>query len=291
VEINCPWYRRLNRPAFENREGRASPPTMSFFNGSSWVNPMLAFTGSGQPLWSQTNDTPQIATSDGGVIGSSGTTYDQNGNVTGQAPLPVQSWAGYAYTDGPVDQVQFSPFAEANVFWPFTNFWPTANANNSRNKAAKKLPGPDANHFHWLIASEVTGQGANAFNHITVQVDNNEEVGFGPKGSGPNNSLTPSDVAAVLANKQVRGWIEPRGANVTTLDSVIVYLTPAEANNAQATINGWTGYYQLRGRSCVDFGEAVLASTLFPAPRVTLPRALPKSIRAEEIQRNSVQAP
>ena len=61
---------------------------------------MTAFTASGQQLWSQSNDAPKIATSDGGVIGASGTTYDQNGNVDGQvANLPTYSWKG-AYQDG-----------------------------------------------------------------------------------------------------------------------------------------------------------------------------------------------
>jgi hypothetical protein len=53
----------------------------------------VAFTASGQQLWFGPNDSPQIATSDGGVIGASGTTYDQYGNVTGQlATVAIQSW-------------------------------------------------------------------------------------------------------------------------------------------------------------------------------------------------------
>jgi hypothetical protein len=44
---------------------------------------MIAFTP-GSTLWTVPNDTPQIATSDGGVIGASGITYDQNGNSKGQ---------------------------------------------------------------------------------------------------------------------------------------------------------------------------------------------------------------
>jgi hypothetical protein len=69
---------------------------------TSTANPMIAFTSSGNTLWMGPNDTPQIATADGGVIGASGTTYDPNGNVTGQiASLPTYSWKG-AYTDGDV---------------------------------------------------------------------------------------------------------------------------------------------------------------------------------------------
>lgn len=67
---------------------------------------MMAFTASGQQLWSQPNDTPQIATSDNGIIGASGILYDQDGNVTGQlASLPIQSWTGNSYQLGSVDQV------------------------------------------------------------------------------------------------------------------------------------------------------------------------------------------
>jgi len=71
-------------------------------------NLMLAFTSSGQQLWSQSNDTPQVATSDGGVIGSSGTTYDENGYVRGQtANLPVQSWTGFTYQLRAANQIAF----------------------------------------------------------------------------------------------------------------------------------------------------------------------------------------
>jgi hypothetical protein len=65
---------------------------------------MIAFDQTGSGLWTVLNDAPQIATPDNGVIGQSGTTYDQNGNVTGQISLVTQSWPGYAYQDGPVSQ-------------------------------------------------------------------------------------------------------------------------------------------------------------------------------------------
>jgi len=40
---------------------------------------MIAFDGSGHTKWSVPNDTPKIATADGGVIGASGAQYDSNG--------------------------------------------------------------------------------------------------------------------------------------------------------------------------------------------------------------------
>jgi len=83
---------------------------------------MLAFTSSGQQLWSQSNDTPQVATSDGGVIGSSGTTYDENGYVRGQtANLPVQSWTGFTYQLRAANQIAFPATVLATTFaiWPW----------------------------------------------------------------------------------------------------------------------------------------------------------------------------
>jgi hypothetical protein len=73
---------------------------------TSTANPMIAFTSSGSTLWMGPNDTPRIATAGGGVIGASGTTYDQNGNVTGQmASLPIQSWTWNDYEIGSINQV------------------------------------------------------------------------------------------------------------------------------------------------------------------------------------------
>jgi len=53
--------------------------------------------------WIVPNETPQIATADGGVIGQSGITYDQNGNATGQVPALAgasPSWGAQVYTAG-----------------------------------------------------------------------------------------------------------------------------------------------------------------------------------------------
>jgi len=55
--------------------------------GPSWAAAlwnMIGFDGSGNVKWSVPNDSPQIATADGGVIGASGITYDSNGNATGR---------------------------------------------------------------------------------------------------------------------------------------------------------------------------------------------------------------
>jgi hypothetical protein len=85
---------------------------------TSTGNPMIAFTSSGSTLWTGPNDTPQIASLGGGVIAASGTTYDPNGNVTGQiANMPTQSWLSFAYQVGSIDQVSFEPIPEDLSFW------------------------------------------------------------------------------------------------------------------------------------------------------------------------------
>jgi hypothetical protein len=72
---------------------------------------MIAFDQSGKVKWSVPNDSPQIATADGGVIGASGITYDASGNTTGQGALPgTPSWQGFLYsgTGDPVVQNKIS---------------------------------------------------------------------------------------------------------------------------------------------------------------------------------------
>ena len=60
---------------------------------------MIAFDGRGNVIWSVPNDYPQIATADGGVIGASGITYDNQGRANGQGALPgTPSWQGFMYS-------------------------------------------------------------------------------------------------------------------------------------------------------------------------------------------------
>ena len=68
-------------------------------SGDGIPGTMMAFDPSGNLKWSQPNDTPQIATSDNGVIGASGTTYDQNGNATGKR-AKLNSPNGYQNSGG-----------------------------------------------------------------------------------------------------------------------------------------------------------------------------------------------
>jgi hypothetical protein len=89
---------------------------------------MVAFTPSGGTLFTVPNDTPQIATSNNGVIGTSGTAYDQNGNVIGQTTnIPTQSWTGNSYQIGSIDQIAFSATAVATTF----GIWPWGGSNTA----------------------------------------------------------------------------------------------------------------------------------------------------------------
>lgn len=108
------------------------------FFGANKSNGLVAFTQSGNVLWSVANDYPSIATADGGVIGASGLTYDNQGRATGQlGNLPIQSWTGNAYTDGPVQQVFPLSLNVAD-----TSFSPRIGANPSQNSTAGQRCAP-----------------------------------------------------------------------------------------------------------------------------------------------------
>jgi RHS repeat-associated protein len=163
----------------------------------------------------------------------------------------------------------------------------TAQPSQPGNSTAQKpLPPPDANHTHTLTVREVAGQQGNPAGHITVQVDSGKEVGFGPVQDLTNKQI--------IENTSVPGQVEPRATTVQTLDAVTIHLTKDEAAHAQGTIDARTGNpgnYQLRGRSCVDFGEAVVTSTGARAPSDTLPSHLIRDLRAIQTQDNTTQAP
>jgi hypothetical protein len=74
------------------------------------------------------------------VIGTSGTTYDPNGNVTGQLnPLPTYSWTGTSYKLGSVESFQALLLQLENSYSGF------AGANASGNNTAVKFFPPLAN--------------------------------------------------------------------------------------------------------------------------------------------------
>jgi hypothetical protein len=106
---------------------------------------MVAFTLSGQLLWSQTNYVPQIATSGGGTIatsldGSTTATFDANGNQTGKiATLGTYSWTGANYRVGSIESFKALLLELENSYSTFSG------ANASKNNAAVNFFPPLAN--------------------------------------------------------------------------------------------------------------------------------------------------
>jgi len=94
-------------------------------NGSNAVQLMVAFDSAGTARWTVPNEQPQIATADGGVIGQSGITYDQNGSATSQTGNPAAySWLGYSYQIGSIDQALFPALDFALSFQVFAQISP-----------------------------------------------------------------------------------------------------------------------------------------------------------------------
>ena len=99
---------------------------------------MIAFNSSGNLNWTVPGDSPQIATTDGGLIGSSGMSYDNNGKATGQIPLLTFVWTGDAYEKGAgqAQQVPSSPPDVATSFWPGRDAQSPPGANASGTATA-----------------------------------------------------------------------------------------------------------------------------------------------------------
>jgi hypothetical protein len=98
-----------------------------------------AFDASGNVRWLVEGDEPAIATADGGVIGTSGTTYDAQGRATGSVgPLPTYSWKGNAYQQqGSVEQTSAELLFV--LYDVASSFWAVAGGNYSHNATAYAL--------------------------------------------------------------------------------------------------------------------------------------------------------
>jgi hypothetical protein len=143
--LNLPGQNAPIQPVLQRADGS--------YVGTAYVNEgnelmMMAFTASGQQLWSVPNDTPQIATSDDGVIGASGTTYDQNGSIDGQEAnnSAVTSWSSNWYlASGGVTALALPLVDELDS----TSNWGFAGGNPSQNGTSFLqccTPGPE-----WLF--------------------------------------------------------------------------------------------------------------------------------------------
>jgi hypothetical protein len=120
-------------------DGAGVEPVLQAQDGSfvgTWWGPdgnyMVAFDAGGGVRWMVPDEEPRIATEDGGVIGSSGTVYDQNGSAVGQIlDFAAYSWPGNTYSLGSV--IRRSPVLINTA----ASFWPQAGANRSGNWTAK----------------------------------------------------------------------------------------------------------------------------------------------------------
>ena len=146
------------------------------FYGTDGAGNMVRLSQSGNVIWSVPNDSPQITTADGGVIGASGITYDNQGHATGQVSLPVQSWLGNGYQNDPgqAQQVAFQAIIVAPSFWAYAQ----ANASAS-NTAAVNYEPPQAG-LQTIAQSNLTAQPTcNTFlnNLTTIAVANGRNPG------------------------------------------------------------------------------------------------------------------
>jgi len=89
---------------------------------------MVAFDQSGAVRWSVPNEEPVIATADGGVIGKSGTRYDQSGRATDyMGDVGTYSWLGETYSIGTVHHRRAKVIDFGSSFAPFQGGTPSAN--------------------------------------------------------------------------------------------------------------------------------------------------------------------
>jgi hypothetical protein len=104
----------------------------------------MIFGSSANVNWTVPNDWPQIATADGGVIGYSGITYDQNGIATGQiGGVPTKGWFGDSYNvaaDSSLQSVNPIPVNPATSLWAFLGGSPSGKGTSAKD--AFRLGGP-----------------------------------------------------------------------------------------------------------------------------------------------------
>jgi len=178
IQMSVPGQTAPVQPILQRQDGN--------FVGTVGIGPqpgqvtqtnMIAFTTSGAPLLNLSNVTPQIATSDNGVIGSPSpgqyVQFDQFGNVISQLPCqnPVVSWTNNVYQMDPIIQVSCnppvpSPAAPISPASPrYSNFSgtnPSANStsaicgNDSDKLVAEYKPNPAYNAIFTPVCTQFT---------------------------------------------------------------------------------------------------------------------------------------
>lgn len=176
---------------------------------TSTGSPMAAFTGTGSSLWMGPNDTPQMVTLSGGVIGTSGTTYNENGSVDGELALQtVQSWTGsnYQLGSGSINQV-------SNAYnQPDPSFAPFDLANQSTtNTATQQVSVTFTLRARDKVSPDDSAIGSYQRNFATIQL-------------GPFISTAGERDRAAM--EDLRWWARfHRGRTLVTLISIKSYLT------------------------------------------------------------------
>ena len=99
-------------------------------NGSQQY--MVAFDAAGSVTWTVANDSPLMATEDGGVVGESGIIYTSAGRATGQVQDYTQSWRGNTYEKGSIVRFVLSAPATARTLWANRGGSPSGNFTASR---------------------------------------------------------------------------------------------------------------------------------------------------------------
>jgi hypothetical protein len=213
-------------PALQAQDG-------SFYGTDNNGN-MISFSQYGNVIWSVPNDYPQIATADGGVIGASGVTYDNQGRANGQiANLPIQSWTQTTFQYGSVDETVAIPVAPATP--DYASF---VDSNQSSNGASplchddgdqlikeygdnavldsffKLLLGGDATHNNWPRFTpncfELTSSAHSA--NFTFSMINNPGPNEGPAEFLDRALIKFPLIAPVGAGFGLDTWLQEYGA-------------------------------------------------------------------------------
>jgi hypothetical protein len=136
----------------------------SFFGGTgrfcqyctSSDNSIISFDITGTVRWTVTGDAPYIATADGGVIGQSGITYDQNGNATGMMGILAGAspgWPAHVFTGGAAG------VALNNLWVEYASSWGVMPGGNpsGNGTAAMMIALHESKPTWWTKAAKVLG--------------------------------------------------------------------------------------------------------------------------------------
>jgi hypothetical protein len=207
------------QPVLQLADGSYVGTTFSNISGIS----MMAFDATGNVRWIVPGDSPHIATADGVIIGSSGTTYDANGIATGQlSPLPIYSWTGVTYESGAgtvesfmalllsLQQGTYCPIGGCNPSGNFTavnqpEYPPLASCTNKMLQPPVSCPAPGdliwnamQDLTHQLTTDNTCSAAAQQFVFSYAQISNPSYFSRAGQISPP---ITPTSFASYLLDR------------------------------------------------------------------------------------------